>query len=120
VADFIGASTVLRGRAVAANRVALGAGPALEVRGRRPLAQGADVELVIRPERVRLATGPGDNALEARVDGLVYQGAQTEVTARLDDGQRVLIFVTEPAPVPLAPGQRVYLHLPAEAFMLLG
>ena len=120
VADFIGASTVLRGRVVAADRVALGAGPALSVRSSRALAPGADVELAIRPERVRLAPGPGDNVLQARVDGLVYQGAQTEVTTRLDDGQTVLVFVTEPAPVPLVPGQPVHLHLPAEAFMLLG
>jgi hypothetical protein len=57
--------------------------------------------------------------LEGRVEVLVYQGAQTEVTARLDDGQRLLIFVTEPAHVPLALGDRVRLHLPADAFMVL-
>lgn len=119
VADFIGASTVLRGRAVAADRVAVAAGPTLHVVGARPLPPGTDVELAIRPERVRLAPGPGDNVLEARVEGLVYQGAQTEVTARLDDGQRVLVFVTEPAPSPLALGQAVRLHLPADAFMVL-
>ena len=38
---------------------------------------------------------------------------------RVADGQRVLFFVTEPAPVPLAAGQAVRLELPAEAFMLL-
>jgi len=118
VADFIGASTVLRGRAVAADRVTVGAGR-LHVSG-GTFRSGADVELAIRPERVRVASGPGDNVLDARVEGLVYQGAQTEVTARLDDGQRVLVFVTEPAPVPLAPGHRVRLHLPADAFMVLG
>jgi spermidine/putrescine ABC transporter ATP-binding subunit len=118
VADFIGASTVLRGHVVAADRVTVAAGT-LRVAGGRAWPAGADVELAIRPERVRLAAGPGDNVLDARVEGLVYQGAQTEVTARLDDGQRVLVFVTEPAPVPLAPGQTVRLHLPADAFMVL-
>ena len=54
-----------------------------------------------------------------RIEGLVYQGAQTEVTARLADGQRLLVFVTEPSPVPLGAGQTVRLHLPPEAFMLL-
>jgi putative spermidine/putrescine transport system ATP-binding protein len=117
VADFIGASTVLRGRALAADRVAVAAS-SLHVGG-RPLPVGADVELAIRPERVRLASGPGDNVLDARIEGLVYQGAQTEVTARLDDGQRVLVFVTEPAPESLALGQTVRLHLPADAFMVL-
>jgi putative spermidine/putrescine transport system ATP-binding protein len=117
VADFIGASTVLRGRALAADRVAV-AGSNLHVGG-RALPLGADVELAIRPERVRLAPGPGHNVLDARVEGLVYQGAQTEVTARLGDGQRVLVFVTEPTPASLAIGQMLRLHLPADAFMVL-
>ena len=69
---------------------------------------------------MRLATEAGDNALEARIEALVYQGAQTEVAARLADGQRVLVFVTEPSPVPLAAGHAVRLQLPADAFMLLG
>jgi ABC-type Fe3+/spermidine/putrescine transport system ATPase subunit len=120
VADFIGASTVLRGRAVAADRLAIGTGATLQVPAGL-LRAGAEVEVAIRPERVRLAPtpAPGDNVLEARVEGLVYQGAQTEVTARLADGQRVLVFVTEPAPLPLAAGQTVRLHLPADAFMVL-
>jgi len=119
VADFIGASTVLRGRAVAVDRLAVAGDASLRVAAGRALRVGEEVELAIRPERVRLAPGPGDNVLDARIEGLVYQGAQTEVTARLGDGQRVLVFVTEPAPVPLAPGQTVHLHLPADAFMLL-
>ena len=118
VADFVGASTVLRGRAVAADRVAV-AGSTLVVTSVRPLAVGTDVELAIRPERVRLSTGPGDNVLEARIEGLVYQGAQTEVTARLSDGQRVLASVGEPAPARLAAGQTARLHLPPDAFMVL-
>jgi ABC-type Fe3+/spermidine/putrescine transport system ATPase subunit len=119
VADFIGASTLLRGRAVAADRVTVVGGAVLRVAAGRPLTEGAEVELAIRPERIRLADAGGDNVLEAVIEGLVYQGAQTEVTARLADGQRVLVFVTEPAPVPLAAGQTVRLHLPADAFMPL-
>jgi spermidine/putrescine ABC transporter ATP-binding subunit len=118
VADFIGASTVLRGRAVAADQVAVAAST-LQVAGAPAWPVGTEVELAIRPERARLAPGPGDNVLDACIEGLVYQGAQTEVTARLADGQRVLVVVSEPAPVPLAPGQTVRLHLPADAFMVL-
>jgi putative spermidine/putrescine transport system ATP-binding protein len=118
VADFIGASTVLRGRAVGGDGIAL-AGLVLRVAARWPLPEGAEVEVAIRPERVQLAAGPGDNVLEARIEGLIYQGAQTEVTARLADGQRVLAFVTEPAASPLAPAQTVHLRLPPGAFMVL-
>ena len=120
VADFIGASTMLRGRAVSGGLVTVTEGVTLRVAAGRALKLGAEVELAIRPERVRLATALGDNVVEAEIDALVYQGAQTELTAKLADGQRVRVFVTEPAPMPLAPGQRVRLHLPADAFMVIG
>jgi len=118
VADFIGASTVLRARAIASDRVTV-AGATLRLTG-ATLTVGSDVELAIRPERVRLAPGPADNVLDARIEALVYQGAQTEVTATLGDGQRVLVFVTEPTPAPLAPGLVVRLYLRADGFMVLG
>jgi len=119
VADFIGASTVLRGTARGADRVALGGAATVQVAVGRALRAGEELDLAIRPERLRLAAGPGENVVEARIEGLVYQGAQTEVTARLGDGQRMLVFVVEPAPMPLAVGQTVHFHLPADAFMLL-
>ena len=116
VADFIGASSVLRAHATAADRATV-AGIGLRVMG-AALPGGTDVELAVRPERVRLAAAAGDNVLPARIEGLVYQGAQTEVTARLDDGQRLLLVVTEPA-APLTIGQIVHAQIPAEALLLL-
>src|SRR5918996_1686354 len=52
VADFIGGSTVLRGQAVAADRVVVAAST-LQVIGGRALPADGDVELAIRPERGR-------------------------------------------------------------------
>jgi len=49
VADFIGASSRLRGRASAPDRVDLGSGMSVEVRLARPLQVGEAVELAIRP-----------------------------------------------------------------------
>jgi spermidine/putrescine ABC transporter ATP-binding subunit len=119
VADFIGASTVLRGRAVAEDRVALSPDLTIRVNVGSLLRVGDQIELAIRPERVRLAAAPGEGTAEARIEALVYQGALTEVTARLADGQRVRVFVSEPAPMPLASGQIIHLRLPADAFMVL-
>jgi ABC-type nitrate/sulfonate/bicarbonate transport system ATPase subunit len=65
-------------------------------------------------------SGCGKTTTLNLVAGLVYQGAQTEVTARLADGQRVLVSVTEPSPAPLVPGQTVQVHFPPDAFMVLG
>jgi spermidine/putrescine ABC transporter ATP-binding subunit len=119
VANFIGASTVLRGRAVAEDRVALSPDLTIRVSVGGVLRVGEQIELAIRPERVRLAAAAGEGTAEARIEGLVYQGAMTEVSARLADGQRVRVFVNEPAPMPLAPGQIIHLRLPADAFMVL-
>ena len=99
--------------------MALGGGATVRLTAGRALRAGEALDLAIRPERVRLAPGPGDNVVAARIEGLVYQGSQTDVTARLADGQRVLVFVVEPAPMPLAVGQTVHLLLPADAFMVL-
>jgi ABC-type Fe3+/spermidine/putrescine transport system ATPase subunit len=119
VADFIGASTVLRGRSTASDRVALAPDVSLKVSVRSPLPVGQEVELAIRPERISIVVVPGDNVLTARIVGVTYQGLQTEVTAEIVGGQRLLAFVPEPAPTGLLPGRTLLLHLPAEAFMSL-
>ena len=120
VAEFIGASTVLRGRATAADRVTLLGGEAVRVVGLDGLRAGEPVDLAIRPERVRLTGGAAENVVDARVAGVVYQGVQTEVTVEIGGGQRLLVFVPEPVPTALAAGQALRLHLPPEAFMRLG
>jgi spermidine/putrescine transport system ATP-binding protein len=120
VAEFIGASTVLRGHATAADRVTLAGGEELRVVGLSGFRTGEAVELAIRPERIRLTGGTGENVMDGRVIGVVYQGVQTELTLEIGAGQRLLVFVAEPAPAVLAVGQALRLHLPAEAFMRLG
>jgi len=119
VADFIGASTVMRGRATASDRVELVPDVSLKVSISPALAVGQEVELAIRPERVSIVVVPGDNVVTARIVGVIYQGLQTEVTAEIVGGQRLLAFVPEPAPPGLVPGRTLLLHLPAEAFMSL-
>jgi len=119
VADFIGASTVLRGRAAGADRLALPGGGMLRIETGAAFQAGEEIELAIRPERIRLAAEAEENVVEGRITGVVYQGVQTEVTAEITGGQRLLVFVAEPAPVALVPGQALRLHLPADAFMRL-
>ena len=120
VAEFIGASTVLRGHAAAVDRVTLAGGETLRVLGLSGLRAGDAIDLAIRPERIRLAGGPGENVMDGRVTGVVYQGVQTELTVEIGAGQRLLVFVAEPTPAALAVGQALRLHLPPDAFMRLG
>ena len=120
VAEFIGASTVLRGHATAADRVTLAGGETLRVLGLAGLRAGEAVELAIRPERIRLTGGAGENVMDGRVTGVVYQGVQTELIVEIGGGQRLLVFVAEPAPAALAVGHALRLHLPPDAFMRPG
>jgi ABC-type Fe3+/spermidine/putrescine transport system ATPase subunit len=100
--------------------VTLAGGETLRAIGLGGLRAGEPVELAIRPERIRLAGGPGENVMDGRVSGVVYQGVQTELTVEIGGGQRLLVFVTEPAPAALAAGQALRLHLPPDGFMRLG
>src|SRR5260370_963852 len=104
VAEFIGASTVLRGHATAADRVTLAGGETLRVLGLAGLRAGEAVELAIRPERIRLTGGAGENVMDGRVTGVVYQGVQTELIVEIGGGQRLLVFVAGPPPDPPAAG----------------
>ena len=124
VADFIGGSSRLRGRASAPDRVDLGAGVSVEVRLARPLQVGEDVTLGIRPERVAVAPrgaagGTGANRLVGRITRLTYLGAQTEVAVEIAGGQSLVGLVAEPCPAPLAVGGEVALDLSPDAFLLL-
>jgi spermidine/putrescine ABC transporter ATP-binding subunit len=123
VADFVGASSRLRGRATAADRVELGPGVSVRVDVGRALPIGEFVELAIRPERVavgaELDACAAANSIAGRIVRLTYLGAQMEVAVEIVGGQRVLGLVDEPARVPLAMGGAVRLTLPPDAFLLL-
>src|SRR6266851_2794997 len=58
LSDFIGASTVMRGRAIASDRVELAPDVSLKVSIRPAPAAGQEVELAIRPERVSIVVVP--------------------------------------------------------------
>ena len=123
VADFVGASSRLRGRATAADRVELGPGVSVRVDVGRALPIGESVELAIRPERVAVGAESdacaAANSIAGRIVRLTYLGAQMEVAVEIVGGQRVLGLVDEPARVPLAMGGAVRLTLPPDAFLLL-
>ena len=134
VADFVGASSRLGGRAVSTDRVEVAPGVSIRVRTGRPLVAGEAVELTVRPERVSVAaSAPGDagvtescasggvevNRLAGRVVRLAYLGGHTEVTAEIAGGQRLVGLVAEPAPLSLAEGVEVAVCVPPDAFLLL-
>ena len=114
VADFIGASSVLEGRALDGETVELAGGVRLRVALREGPAPGRAVRLLVRPERVELG-GVGANALVARVASVMYLGDHREVRLELAGGHRLL--ATLRGNVPLAIDEWVTVRVAPDAFL---
>jgi len=112
VARFIGGSNILEGKAVDAKHIAI-AGSTLETTG-RTLARGEAVPVSIRQHEIELwATEPASaNRLPAVVTRQVFLGAARDYTVALAD--KTELRVTAPPSQDIAPGQEVWLRLPAE------
>jgi spermidine/putrescine ABC transporter ATP-binding subunit len=114
VADFIGASSVLEGRALDRETVELAGGVRLRVALREGPAPGRAVRLLVRPERVELG-GAGTNALAARVASVMYLGDHCEVRLELAGGHRLL--ATLRGHVSLSPDEAVTVRVAPDAFL---
>ncbi len=110
-ATFMGESTILTGKGVAANMVetALGSFPVQGVR------QGTIVHLALRPEHVRLGTG-----VEANVQDVVYQGSFKRVSFSVSSDKSLTVLGRLPAETPLAEGDAVKISADSERLVLLG
>ncbi len=113
VARFIGGANILRGSAIDDARVTF-AGSSLRTTG-RPLQAGRPVALSVRQHEITIANEKpqsADNHLPAIVTRQVFLGSVRDYTVALDD--KTELRVTAPPGRNIAPGQAVWLHLPAE------
>ncbi len=118
VARFIGASNVLKGKALDAGHVAI-AGAAVACSG-LALVPGADVALSIRQHEIGIGTtepGLRENVIPAVVARNVFLGNSRDYVAEIGDGTAVRV-VTGPEHN-IARGSRVWLSLPAERCRVL-
>ena len=103
VADFLGKANMLKGRVTGAGEtsatVALDAGQTVEVETPRPLASGAGVTVVVRPQKLAIAPGGAANRLKGSVistsylgSGIVYEvsiGENAVIRAHMPVGGRI-------------------------------
>jgi iron(III) transport system ATP-binding protein len=119
VARFIGGANILRGAALDEARVSV-AGATLRTTGRTLIA-GKPVALSVRQHEIAIAaekpSSGVDNHLGAVVTRQVFLGAARDYTVALDD--KTELRVTAPPGRNIAPGERVWLHLPAEQIRAL-
>ena len=112
VARFIGGSNILSGKAIDSGRVAVGGGT-LATTG-RTLSPGEAVPVSIRQHEIEIMSGGRSepNQLHGIVSRQIFLGAARDYTVALDD--RSELRVTAPPVQDIAPGQEVWLRLPAE------
>jgi iron(III) transport system ATP-binding protein len=112
VARFIGGSNILSGKAVDASRIAVGGGT-LATTG-RTLTAGEPTSVSVRQHEISILTSaPAEpaNVLRAIVSRQVFLGSARDYTVALDD--KTELRVTAPPEQDIAPGQQVWLSLPA-------
>jgi iron(III) transport system ATP-binding protein len=114
VARFIGASNVVRGKALDASRIDL-AGTPVRTTG-RDLVAGQSTSISIRQHQIGIvaatASPPGDNVVPATVRRHVFLGNSRDYMVTLADGTEMRI--ASPAEQSIGPDTAVWLHLPPE------
>jgi spermidine/putrescine transport system ATP-binding protein len=120
VADFLGASNLIPGRADGGGRLALG-DFTLRAQGSAGTT-GEDAIAMIRPERVRIEPhgSAGENRLPGMVEEVVYLGFHQELRVRLATGALVRVDVpNDGGAVERAQGDAVAVHLPPDHLRVL-
>jgi spermidine/putrescine transport system ATP-binding protein len=126
VAGFIGSANLLRARVEKGGDspvVVLPGDRRTEVAARHSFDVGAAATVMVRPERVRLATSEpanGAGVLDATVADLVFQGPVVRCALRAADGTEVVAHVGPEDDLPaLRPGARVWATWDVDAARLL-
>jgi putative spermidine/putrescine transport system ATP-binding protein len=121
-ADFVGESNIIAGTLVEPDRVHTAQGLTMRVHGRRA-AVGSAVEVLVRPENVRVLP-PGDaaaeeNVVDAVVDQLSFVGGRTRVLALAGSERLLASRVSARDESAIRPGQAVRLAWSAASAVVL-
>jgi spermidine/putrescine transport system ATP-binding protein len=125
VADFLGVSNLLRGRAEAAERdgIRLALGDFRLVAHAGDTGARGEVTCLLRPERVRVEDyqSEGPNRLPGIVERVVFLGHSVQIIVRTAVGETVSALVPNSGEqVPYSQGSAVQVYLPADALRVLG
>lgn len=123
VADFLGSANILDVEIVgpaSEGRTSVRLGGVTVQCGNRPPEVGADVRLVVRPERLSLEDpGEASARIPATVARVVYQGPTTDVIVRLATGEELVARQPSERVGQRAPGEEVTVYCREDALRLL-
>ena len=107
-AEFLGDSNFLEGK-VEGGAVRLANGTVVRTASALP-ANGADVTLAVRPEKMTISSGAGDtNRLEARITTVIYAGPVLSYLLETPDGMAIKLFAQNKDGVVLNQGDTISL-----------
>ncbi|MFP5472513.1 MAG: ABC transporter ATP-binding protein [Gammaproteobacteria bacterium] len=114
VAEFMGLGNFVRARLEQAGPQ----GSVLSAFGQRfeapasALPAGSEVEIAVRPERIRLAPQAQDTSARVcgRLTQAIYHGHASDYTVQLPDGQQLLVRQESAGQAPLSVGTEVWAH----------
>ena len=86
VATFVGRASVLEGRVESEDSVRLALGPLWPVEGAAEFEQGARVDIVVRPESLRVVNAEDSGVVAGEVIERRYAGHLTFLNVRTEDG----------------------------------
>lgn len=98
ISNFLGSSNFFEGKVLGCQdglaRLQVGPGFVLAAGCERPLDAGAEMSLVVRPEKIRIfEEDPAlPNCLRAQVVHLVYMGTSTTYLLQPEEGERIMAF----------------------------
>jgi spermidine/putrescine transport system ATP-binding protein len=126
VAEFIGRMNIFPGQVVRGDRklvVRAVEGPMLALPLPPGVADGAAVNVAVRPERAGLcldAPPAGSFAAQGRIEQILYLGSTREIRLRLASGARATVEATNTgADMDVAPGDTAWFVAPPEACLVL-
>lgn len=115
IASFIGKANFVRAQVVSSKNhlVEIPGGPRLSLERQFLPQDGSAVDLLIRPENIRIAPGNLDG-IKARLEGITFQGASALVRAVTPQGQDLLVEVSGNAISQLPPASEPVSLIPDE------
>lgn len=131
VADFLGTANFFEGTVTKVSpggcRIALHNGMRIEATGVPELAEGANVTVTVRPQKIQVALDGADlsakvNAFSGTLKEVIYEGTLVRLILALP-GELTLEVQSLPESLPFAyreliPGHRLAVHLPPETILV--
>lgn len=94
IAEFVGESSLLSGRLHEVDRarcrIKLDSGPIVDAQSPRAIPRGQPVQLLLRPEKLRLLA-PHEGRLDGTVSDAIFLGDSMRYDIALNDGSRLLV-----------------------------